>query len=331
VHKLLEDAYAELEATEKEKYAVHRISTGLEPSKESLYDILSVVKVRDIGGNPPSSASSTATDASRFNSEPPPPPRQAPVVFTKLSPAIPSEVYDTYWRFAAKRQDVFFKRASRALPPWTDDPILSHFKFTNAYRASDRVSQFLIRNVIYQGDQRPDEVFFRIILFKLFNKIETWQLFERTLGPLTTRTFDLSSFDDVLTAAMARKQTIYSAAYIMPSGGKHGEPKKHRNHLALLRNMLADGVPERIAHMKRMRDVFEVLLSFPMIGDFLAYQYATDLNYSELTSFSEMEFVVPGPGARDGIRKCFKDLGGLNEADVIKLVADRQENQNSPA
>jgi hypothetical protein len=204
-----------------------------------------------------------------------PPPRQAPVVFAKLSPAIPSEVYDTYWRFAAKRQDVFFKRAHHSLPPWTDDPILSHFKFTNAYRASDRVSQFLIRNVIYSGDQQHDEVFFRIILFKLFNKIETWQLLESKLGPLTATKFDLHSFDKVLTAAMARKQTIYSAAYIMPSGGKHGEPKKHRNHLKLLHNMLADGVLNKIFRMKRMRDVFEVLLSYPMIGDFLAYQYAT--------------------------------------------------------
>jgi len=249
------------------------------------------------------------------------------LIFAKLSPAIPSEVYDTYWRFAAKRQEVFFKRAYHEMPPWTDDPLLSHFKFTNAYRASDRVSQFLIRNVIYQGDQHPEEVFFRTILFKLFNKIDTWQLLEKALGPLTTQHFDIKSLDAVLTAAMARKQTIYSAAYIMPSGGKHGEPKKHRNHLALLRNMLADSVPERINHMKRMHEVFEVLLSYPMIGDFLAYQYTTDLNYSELTSFSEMEFVVPGPGARDGIRKCFKDLGGLNEADIIKLVADRQEKE----
>ena len=130
---------------------------------------------------------------------------------------------------------MFFKRASRTLPPWTDHPIHSHFKFTNAYRASDRVGQFLIRNVIYEGDQRPDEVFFRTILFKLFNKIETWQLLEKAFGPLTARTFDLDSFDKVLSAAMARKQAIYSAAYIMPSGGKHGEPEKHRNHLALLR------------------------------------------------------------------------------------------------
>ena len=325
VHNLLEDAYAELEMTEKEKYSVHRISTA-RTIEESLCDILSIVKV----GTSVLSRRRALPPRQRtlpLHSELPPPPRQAPTAFTKLSPAIPSEVYDTYWRFAAKRQDVFFKRAYHALPPWTDDPILSHFKFTNAYRASDRVSQFLIRNVIYQGDQRLDEVFFRIILFKLFNKIETWRLLERAFGPLTTRTFDLDSFDGVLTTAMARKQTIYSAAYIMPSGGKHGEPKKHRNHLALLRNMLADGVPERITRTKRMRDVFEILLSYPMIGDFLAYQYATDLNYSELTSFSEMEFVVPGPGARDGIRKCFRDLGGLNEADIIKMVADRQEKE----
>ncbi|MCH7885985.1 MAG: hypothetical protein IIC01_12165, partial [Planctomycetes bacterium] len=65
----------------------------------------------------------------------------------------------------------------------------------------------------------------------------------------------------------------------------------------------------------------------PTIGPFLAYQYATDLNYSELTSFDEMHFVVPGPGALDGIRKCFSDLGGLNEVEIIKVVADQQEDQ----
>ena len=38
---------------------------------------------------------------------------------------------------------------------------------------------------------------------------------------------------------------------------------------------------------------------------FLAYQYLIDLNYAAGLGFSEMDFVVPGPGARDGIRKCF--------------------------
>jgi hypothetical protein len=48
------------------------------------------------------------------------------------------------------------------------------------------------------------------------------------------------------------------------------------------------------------------------------------LNYSEICDFSEMEFVSPGPGAIDGIRKCFSSLGGLSETDIIKLVTERQ-------
>jgi hypothetical protein len=62
-----------------------------------------------------------------------------------------------------------------------------------------------------------------------------------------------------------------------------------------------------------------------MMGNFLAYQFITDLNYSQLTDYSEMEFVVPGPGARDGIRKCFGSLREFSEADIIRLVAEAQE------
>src|SRR6266851_1295327 len=108
----------------------------------------------------------------------------APTILSRIPRARPSAVYDTYWRFAAERQRIFFERLAGAPPPWTGDPILARYKFTNAYRASDRVSQYLIRRVIYRSDlpASDDEVFFRILLFKLFNKIETWQLLERALG-----------------------------------------------------------------------------------------------------------------------------------------------------
>jgi hypothetical protein len=88
---------------------------------------------------------------------------------------------------------------------------------------------------------------------------------------------------------------------------------------------MQDGAPRRIARAQSLREVFETLRSYPSIGDFLAFQFAIDLNYSELIDFSEMDFVVPGPGARDGIRKCFGDTGGLDEHDVIRVVTDRAE------
>lgn len=246
--------------------------------------------------------------------------------FRSIEPAKPTEVYDTYWRFAAERQAVFFRRYLGEPRPWSDDDILQTYKFTNAYRASDRVSQYLIRNVIYCGPEATHEVFFRTILFKLFNKIETWQLLNRELGDLTYDGYSLERYDRVLTDAMDRRQTIYSAAYIMPSGARKNAPttKKHRSHLQLLQRMMDDGVADRIATAASMRDAFRVLVSYPMIGDFLAYQYVTDLNYSKICNFTEMEFVVPGPGAIDGISKCFSSLGGLTETDIIKLVAERQ-------
>ena len=251
---------------------------------------------------------------------------KGPLVFRSLSPARTTVVYETYWRFAAERQEVFFRKLEGREPPWTNDPIIARHKFTNAFRASDRVSQYLIRNVIYEGDQSVPEVFFRTILFKLFNKIETWELLRSRLGEVIWEGYSFDRLDSVLAGAMASKTRIYSAAYIMPSGSSaFGYRQKHRNHLKLVERMMEDAVPHQIAGAASMRQAFEILRSYPMIGDFLAYQFVTDLNYSEICDFSEMEFVVPGPGARDGVHKCFSDLGGLSESDIIRLVTDRQE------
>jgi hypothetical protein len=250
---------------------------------------------------------------------------KAPLAFAKLAPAIPSAVYDTYWKFAAERQAVFFRKLSKPFGPYTADPILGQYKFTNAYRASDRVSQYLIREVIYVGDPAPQEVFFRIIVFKFFNRIDTWKLLTKAFGRVTLNEYEFTPYDTVLTDAMERGTKLYSGAYIMPTAPGYPGPRKHSTHLRLLERMVADHVPDRLAGARSMRDAFAVLKSYPMMGDFLAFQFVTDVNYSEMTSFSEMEFVLPGPGARDGIRKCFRSLGGLSEADVIRLVADRQE------
>jgi thymidylate kinase len=118
-------------------------------------------------------------------------------ILSRMAPAKPTIVLDSYWRFAAERQDVFFRRLEGARRPWTNDPIIAAHKFTNAYRASDRVSQFLIRHVIYRADlpQTANEVCFRIVLFKLFNKIETWRLLEESVGPITYEEFNYKRYD----------------------------------------------------------------------------------------------------------------------------------------
>jgi hypothetical protein len=88
--------------------------------------------------------------------------------------------------------------------------------------------------------------------------------------------------------------------------------------------MMRDKLPRKLTACPSMKDAFELLRSYPMIGEFLAYQYTIDLNYSEVIDFNEMEFVVPGPGARSGLRKCFSDLRDWADQDIIRWVTENQ-------
>jgi alpha-glutamyl/putrescinyl thymine pyrophosphorylase clade 1 len=233
-------------------------------------------------------------------------------------------VFDTYWRFAAARHQIYEARLAGHAPPWTCDPILAAHRFTNCYRAADRVSQFLIMRVSYRGDQGWEEVFFRTLLFKIFNRVSTWQLLTGQLGAITWAGYDFASYDKVLGEALAADERLYSAAYIVPPPPL-GKDRKHRNHLRLLELMMGDRASDKVADAGSMAAAFHVLASYPGIGPFLAYQYLIDLNYATGLGFSEMEFVVPGPGARDGIRKCFGRSADGIEAEVIRYMADTQE------
>jgi hypothetical protein len=224
-----------------------------------------------------------------------------------------------YWYFAAERQAMFYRRLDQQPPPWTTDPILTSYRFTNVYRAADRVSQFLIRDVIYGGEQSITDVFFRTILFKLFNKIETWRLLEEQLGEIAWATFDFGRYVSVLDRAIAAGGKIYSAAYIIPSPNL-GSPRKHINHLQLLMRTMREGVDRKIAAASSLAEVYHILRSLPSIGNFLAFQFAIDLNYSEAVNFEEGDYVVAGPGAHSGIRKAFVHTAGLTDEDLIHEV-----------
>jgi alpha-glutamyl/putrescinyl thymine pyrophosphorylase clade 1 len=235
-------------------------------------------------------------------------------------------VFDAYWRFAAERQRIFRRRLLGV--DWTtNDPVLTRFRFTNAYRASDRTTQFLIERVIYDADRSWKDTFVRVILFKLFNRIETWQLLDGTGSRVCEATLDVARLQRTLDHAVAIGERIYSAAYIIPPASSFGAVRKHTNHLRLLKRMLRDSVDARVGAARSLRECYEILISQPSIGRFLGYQFAIDLNYSPHLNFSEDDFVMPGPGALDGLSKCFSDLGDFAPEDVIRWTADTQREQ----
>ena len=238
------------------------------------------------------------------------------------------EVYDLYWYFAYERQNIFYKKLEGVEPPWTKDEILKTYKFCNSYRVNDRVSQYLLKNVIYNGKNYSNrDMLFRIILFKLFNKEETWQLFIDNFSDVTLANFDKEKYSKVIEDAKNSGIKIYNDAYISCANKVFGYDKKHDNHLALLDKMFnIDKIDDKILNAKSMKEAFDIIKSYPLIGNFMAYQLVTDINYSNIVNFKEDEFTVAGPGSIRGIDKCFIDKG-MSYEDIIRYMFKHQDEE----
>ena len=209
------------------------------------------------------------------------------------------EVYDLYWYFACERQNIFLKKINNENPPWTNDKILQEYKFCNSYRVNDRVSQYLLKNVIYNGKKYSNEdMLFRILLFKLFNKESTWELLLKNFEDITLKTFNIKEYSNILEHAISNGIKIYNDAYISCANKAFGYDRKHDNHLALLNKMFnEDKIQDKIVKCKTMKEAFNIIKSYPLIGNFMAYQLVTDINYSEVVNWREDEFTIAGPGS----------------------------------
>lgn len=239
------------------------------------------------------------------------------------------EIYDLYWYFAWERQNIFWKKLNGEEAPWTDDYILQQYKFCNSYRVNDRVSQYLLKNVIYNGNKYVDEdMLFRIILFKLFNKEATWELLVNEFGDITLKGFNFERYSKVLSEATLKGVKIYNDAYISCANKVFGYDRKHDNHLALLNKMFnEDKIAGKIKACKTMKEAFDIIKSYPLIGNFMAYQLVTDINYSEVVDWREDEFTVAGPGSLRGIKKCFIDTGDMSNEDIIRYMYEHQDEE----
>lgn len=232
--------------------------------------------------------------------------------------------FDCFWLYAAARQQIYWRRLEGRPPPWTDDPILAAWRFTNNYRAADRVSQYLI-NRVQAGSWSWPDTFARTLLFKCFNRIDTWEAIVAGLGqPNQDNLFD-RRLEKIL-AGRAGRGPIYNPAYIMPPPRPYSGPKWWR-HLELLRDMVRTKTAGEIESAGSLEAALAGLRRWPSIGDFLAYQWLIDLNYSAHLDFDEDEFVAAGPGARRGLAKCFQPDPAWTAADLIRWTAGRQEEE----
>ena len=236
-------------------------------------------------------------------------------------------------RWITDRYAVHVKKDVEKRPaPWTNNPIIQEFRFTNVRREHDKETRWVIENVC-NADISPANKWMNIILFRMINKSET------------CRNFMPIDFDDVNWVKIYDYVENAPEEYVMftnafKTSGVKGAAAKALGHTSAFKDKENGVLPlisviqyckelydngeliYAISHCVNAQQIFQALQSVPGIGYFLAYQIFVDYTYCPESPWSENEFVVAGPGARRGLDLVFDDKDGMTYEECLFWLRD---------
>ena len=225
-----------------------------------------------------------------------------------------------FWNMMAERHRVYKKRTAGTGAPWTTDPILSKFKFTNVMRELDTGTRFVtdyIAGKAHECNLSAVDCVFNIMLYRMFNKIETVHYVMESIE----YNYTLSNFDPTMLESLVRRyvkenpeEKVFTNAFIV-SGFSHlpkrwdkisrvcyllGELKKS------ILVTISDPNNSSLGPDNTMESMYKWMLEQNGYGPFLGYQCAVDVSYMHST-YGEDDFVVCGPGCKRGIDRLFPE------------------------
>ncbi|KAN0062862.1 hypothetical protein ACQY0O_004683 [Thecaphora frezii] len=224
-----------------------------------------------------------------------------------LSLPLNQSVLDTFLYWCHERHRIHLRRR-QGLPQsqWTDDPVFKLHKFANVFRVLDRGTQFVLNDVIAKGDQSLEECCFRVILFRSFARVSTYQLIAEALGgPPSYATFTPERYENILLPHVGAGKPIYGSSYFIPAPREFKYEYPFQSTLRLISLMMRTELPKKLAELKHMRDAHSVVCVYPAIGAFLGMQLLLDLNLTPHIDVSEDEYAACGPGSRSCLVSMF--------------------------
>jgi len=232
--------------------------------------------------------------------------------------------------FITRRYRIHKKKDVKKLPaPWTKDPILRDYKFTNVRREHDRESLWLIKNIAENDYLSYEDKLMNIILFRMFNKSDTSSI----IGLIQFSTFDIikKSIEDRLRRkAENTPDYIFFTNAFLTCGlkvalGNNPETTDEFMPMRVIKFievLYKDGIVDKIKKAKDQKAVFEVVKSYKGLGEFLSYQIFVDFTYIHDFPFSENEFTISGPGCIRGLDNVFDDRDGMTHDECLFWLRD---------
>jgi hypothetical protein len=208
--------------------------------------------------------------------------------------------YQTFVYYLNERELIRQKRYAGERGPWTTDPILSRYKFTNILRKYDRTTKWLVRNWYNPNRDKSLEIIaLNCAIARYFGSID----FCEAVG------FQQSWEPDFLiqsaTERLATGKKVFTGAYIITNAGST-DPKQIvvvSQFLTPLRYQLDRLVA--IARRNRWQDVCEFLQGQPGIGPFMAKEIALDMTLTPVleSATDKLTWSPAGPGAIRGLNR----------------------------
>lgn len=233
--------------------------------------------------------------------------------------------------------------------PWTEDPVLQQYKFTNVFREDDRVSRALIELVSTNDDLTLEEKVLNTFLLRSWNNPNTFTDFG---GPFTAKEIynglklkesvrpiyhNLLSLDpDRKWWSSAYNQGGTKYAWKFPDGegfsrapseeqGKKFtdyEPDMPLRVFHIGPWLKERKVFKRLMNAKDQMEAYNIIREIRGFASFLAYQVFVDLTYIEDFPFSENEFTIAGPGCKRGLDLVFDDYDGMTHEEALFYLRD---------